>query len=88
MRSLKNYRTTLGLSQEEMGDRLEVTKQTYGQWETGKRIPSGSTLMKMTEEFKVVISIKDSKIYFTPESEWKPLHKTSEDDPALGEDIT
>lgn len=89
MRSLKEYRTdVLRLSQSEMGDRLGVTGVTYGQWETGKRVPSGSTLQKMAEEFEVIITIKADGIYFTPESEWLSPSPISPDDPALGEDVT
>lgn len=77
MRSLKEYRTeVLRLSQSEMGERLGVTGVTYGQWETGRRTPSATTLQKMAETFQVVITIKKDGIYFTPEKDWTPPETT------------
>lgn len=72
MMKLIEYRKSLGLSQDEMGQRLGVTSVTYGQWETGKRTPSGTTLMKMTETFQVVVTIRGGVVFFTPESEFIP----------------
>lgn len=36
-KQLKAYRTRMGLTQEEMAAKLEVTKATISEWETGKR---------------------------------------------------
>lgn len=41
-----------GWSQQDLGDRVGVTKQAVGQWEVGKTMPTGShvvTLYRMVE---------------------------------------
>jgi DNA-binding XRE family transcriptional regulator len=36
-RYLKSYRQRLGLTQSELADKLEVTKETVSEWERGRR---------------------------------------------------
>ncbi len=44
---LKALREGLGLSQEEFGRRLGVTKQAVSQWETGQTEPTIESLLKI-----------------------------------------
>ncbi len=49
------YRKALGLSQEELGEKMFVSRQTVSQWETGQTTPSIESLIKLREIFGVSI---------------------------------
>ena len=36
---IKNARTNAGLTQEEVAEKIKVTRQTLSNWETGKFLP-------------------------------------------------
>ena len=44
---IRKHRTAKGLSQQELGDLLFVTKQAVSKWETGKTIPDLDTIRKL-----------------------------------------
>ena len=47
------YRKEMGLSQEELADKLFVTRQALSKWENGTSIPSIDTLYEISKIFKV-----------------------------------
>ena len=52
---LQQYRKNLGLSQEELGQRLLVSRQTISQWETDQTMPTLDNLMRLKELYDVSI---------------------------------
>lgn len=52
---LQRYRKSLNLSQEELGQRLLVSRQTISQWETDQTLPTVDNLMRLKELFGVSI---------------------------------
>ena len=53
---LKELRETHGLSQDEMAEKLFVTRQAVSRWETGKTVPNTETLKLISEAFGVSIN--------------------------------
>lgn len=58
---LESMRKTYGISQEELADKLEVSRQTIGSLENGRYNPSIILAFKIAEFFSV--SIEDIFIY-------------------------
>ena len=52
---LKNLRTINKLTQEDLADSLNVTRQTIAKWEKGEAAPDIFTLKKMCEMYQVSI---------------------------------
>lgn len=52
---LINYRKKAGLSQEALGDKLNVTRQTVSKWELGQTAPGMDDLSHMSEIFNVSV---------------------------------
>lgn len=50
---LKEKRTELGQTQQEIADKLNVTRQTVSSWEVGKSIPDISSLIEISELYNV-----------------------------------
>lgn len=50
---IKHYRTTLNLSQEELADKIFVTRQSVSNWETEKNYPDIHSLLLMSSLFNV-----------------------------------
>lgn len=50
---LSELRKDSGLSQEELAERMEVSRQTISRWENGNSIPSAENLTKLSEIFQV-----------------------------------
>ena len=50
---LQQYRKNLGLSQEELSQRLFVSRQTVSQWETDQTLPTVDNLIRIKEIFGV-----------------------------------
>lgn len=48
---IKRYRTRLGLSQEELADRIFVTRQSVSNWETGRTYPDLQSLLRLSDLF-------------------------------------
>ena len=50
---VKELRTGMGWTQQEMGNRLKVSKQSVSNWENGNIMPSIDLLTKMADLFQV-----------------------------------
>jgi len=44
------------MTQTEFADQLDVDRKTVGQWERGERVPAGTQLIRMSEEFSADIN--------------------------------
>ena len=51
-----NLRTQKGLSQDELAEKLFVTRQAVSRWETGETVPNTETLKLLSEFFNVSIN--------------------------------
>lgn len=47
--ALREARETMGISQEELADRVGVSSQTVGRWERGVVAPQGRNLVRLAE---------------------------------------
>ena len=54
--NLKTLRKNKGLSQEELGIKLNVVRQTISKWETGLSVPDAEMLVKISELFETSVS--------------------------------
>lgn len=54
-KTIKELRTQQGLSQRQLGEKLDVCNQTVSFWESGKREPDLDTLVKISEYFGVSV---------------------------------
>ena len=50
---IKKYRTKFGYSQEELADRIFVTRQSVSNWENGKNYPDVNSLILLSNLFKI-----------------------------------
>ena len=50
-----SLRTGLGLSQEELAGKLEVSRQSVSKWETGQSVPDLDKLIKLADLFGVTV---------------------------------
>ena len=48
---IKRYRTRLGFSQEELADRIFVTRQSVSNWENGRTYPDLQSLLRLSDLF-------------------------------------
>ena len=55
MLNLKTFREHLGISQAEMARRLDISRQTYNNYELGKREADYEMLLKMAEIFNISV---------------------------------
>lgn len=53
---LLNLRTKAGLSQEELAEKLYVTRQAVSRWENGETVPSTDALKQLSKFFDVSIN--------------------------------
>ena len=53
---LKNLRENNNLTQEQMAERIMVTRQAVSRWETGETQPNTDTLKLLSQEFNVSIN--------------------------------
>ena len=53
---ISQYRRSLGISQEELGARLGVSRQAVSKWETGAATPDMANLMALAREFGVSVA--------------------------------
>lgn len=58
---LYELRKARGLSQDEIGDRLQVSRQTVSKWETGQSYPDFQRLVLLSDYFEITIDelVKD-----------------------------
>ena len=54
--TLKNLREKHGLTQEQLAERLMVTRQAVSRWETGETQPNTDTLKLLSREFGISIN--------------------------------
>ena len=56
------YRKLNRWSQEELADKLDVSRQTVSKWEVGKAVPELEKLIKLAELFKITVDelVKDN----------------------------
>lgn len=52
-KQIKKYRTMMNLSQEELAEKVYVTRQTISNWETGKSYPDIHSLLLLSSLFNV-----------------------------------
>ena len=52
-KQIKKYRTEANLSQEELADKIFVSRQTISNWENDKTYPDIKSLVLMSEVFRV-----------------------------------
>ena len=50
---LKYYREEMNMSQEELGNAINVTKATISNWENGKSFPDGDKLLELSKLFGI-----------------------------------
>lgn len=50
---IRKYRSTMELSQEELAERIYVTRQTISNWENGKSYPDIHSLLLLSSLFNV-----------------------------------
>lgn len=91
--NLKSYREQVGLSQEELGEKLSVSAETIADWETGARVPEVADLLRLKDVCGVSVDLLlktgttlpdagpfPQEVYreqFTPE-EWKKIIKATQ----------
>ena len=63
------YRKKIGLSQEELGQKLLVSRQTVSLWEMDKTLPTVDNLLRLKEIFNVSVDDILNESYFSDESE-------------------
>jgi transcriptional regulator with XRE-family HTH domain len=61
---LKDAREIMSLTQEQLADRMDVSRQSYNTWETGQATPTVHSLIKICN----VLGVKP-EIFFVPEAE-------------------
>lgn len=52
-KQIQERRTAAGISQEELAERLYVTRQTLSNWETGKTYPDINSLLRLSDLFHI-----------------------------------
>ncbi len=52
-KQIKKYRNSMGFSQEELAEKLYVSRQTISNWETGKNYPDIHSLLLLSSLFNV-----------------------------------
>lgn len=76
---LKEHRARLGLSQEELADRIFVSRQTISNWETDRTYPDVQSLLLMSDLFGTSIDelVKGDMATMekTIENEWKTMSR-------------
>ena len=53
--NIRRLRRARGLSQEELADRLHVTRQTISKWENALSVPDAQMLIRLAEIFEVPV---------------------------------
>ena len=54
---LHSYRKKSGLSQQELAEQLDVSRQSVSKWETGITVPSGEKLILLSKLYNVPLTI-------------------------------
>ena len=53
--NIKTVRKNKGFTQEDLANRLHVTRQTISKWEKGYSVPDADMLAKLAEEMEVSV---------------------------------
>lgn len=53
---ISHYRKNLGISQEELGARLDVSRQAVSKWETDAAVPDMENLLSLAREFNISVA--------------------------------
>jgi transcriptional regulator with XRE-family HTH domain len=69
-------RTGAGMTQAELGEKLNYSDKTISKWERGEAIPDAYVLTQLAEIFGVTVDY-----ILSSHSEWKPNEVTTEDKP-------
>lgn len=85
MKTLSEYRNSLNLTQSQFGQRLGVSGAMIGLWERGDRTPSGSTLIRIADEFAINLQVSKDGIHVIDDNELPPAPKRFE---CTGDDKT
>jgi transcriptional regulator with XRE-family HTH domain len=77
--TLREYRKYLGLTQDELAERLETAKARISEYETGVRTPSVPTLIEYAEKLRVQVVLKPGHkgFWFTED---EPLKEMTDDE--------
>ena len=72
-KNLRQYREEKRLSQEEVAQQLNISRQTISRWETGKRCPDIDSLIELSNIYKVSLDIllKDEKVLHKKNSDFE-----------------
>ena len=70
MTNIKYYRKQAGLSQAEFAQKMGVAQSAVSQWESGKRIPTVDTVIRIAE----VLEIPPEKLISKQNHDWKEIH--------------
>lgn len=54
-RNIKKYRTEKGMTQDQLAEKLNVTRQAVSSWETGKTRPNLETLAALGDQFGITV---------------------------------
>ena len=57
MNQLKLYRSRMGLTQEEVADKVGVSRQAVAKWEKGETLPDIESCVKMADLFEVPVDM-------------------------------
>ena len=62
-KTILNVRKVTGMSQEEFGELLHITRQTVSNWENEKNYPDLNTLVTMSDMFEISLDklLKEDK---------------------------
>ena len=52
-KQIQKYRAAVGMSQEELADRIYVTRQTLSNWENEKTYPDINSLLRLSDLFHI-----------------------------------
>lgn len=50
---LKNFRLSLGMTQEQIAEKINVSRQTISNWENGKSLPDVISLIKISDLYQI-----------------------------------
>jgi len=65
---ISHYRKNLGISQEELGARLDVSRQAVSKWETDAAVPDMENLLSLAREFNISVA----ELTATPQPQAEP----------------
>lgn len=68
---ISHYRKNLGISQEELGARLDVSRQAVSKWETDAAVPDMENLLSLAREFNISVA----ELTATPQPPQLPVAK-------------